>query len=253
MNYDFDLIYGMHSVAEAIKNKKRTGSVLYCTDESFAELRKTHFKANALPQDLGIKTFSSHALQEHARTYMRSLEFKEVRVPSNIFLKSDRYGFVEINDFYDHLEAVDNIKILVLDQVTDVHNLAAILRTAAFYHIDAVVFSKKGQRSFPPTFFRIASGGLEHVKLVNCSSVSKFIHKLKERGVSCFGLSEHASQERATGAAKSCFVMGSEESGLSNATMRVLDDFVCLQAKGQIKSLNVSVAAAVAIEKFWSS
>jgi 23S rRNA (guanosine2251-2'-O)-methyltransferase len=250
---EFEIIYGMHSIAEALKNSKRTGLILFCTDDSYYELRKLHFGANAIPTDtdLEVVTLAPHALQEEAKRYIKELEYKDSRVPSNIFLKADLNPFIEMTSFYEDVEQVGDLKILALDQVTDVHNLAAIIRTAAFYAIDYVVFSKKGQNHFPPSFYRIASGGVEHVKLVNCSSLSKFLHKLSEKGVTCVGLSEHATSETFPEQSKICFVMGSEDTGLSHASQRVLSHFVSLEPFGKIRSLNVSVAAAVAIEKFW--
>lgn len=250
---DFEVIYGMHSIAEVIKNPSRSGLELFCTNDSFNDLKKMHFSDNSFPTSVIITKRQPHALQEESKVFIRELGFKESRVPSNIFLVADRNELLDVAALYDEIESASGIKILALDQVTDVHNLAAIIRTACFYGIKYVAFSKKGQASFPPNFFRIASGGSEHVNLINCSSMSKFIHKLNERGVSCVGLSEHATSETFPDNSKICFVMGSEDTGLSNATNRVIEQFVSLKPVGEIKSLNVSVAAAVAIEKFWSN
>jgi len=251
---NFDLIFGMHSIAEAINNPSRVGLELYATEDSHKELMKLHFKGSRLPESVKIIKKRSHDIQEEAKVFIRELGYKETRVPSHIFLVADQKELTDITELYEAVETKDSLRILALDQVTDVHNLAAIIRTTCFYGVDYVVFSKKGQNSFPPNFFRIASGGYEHINLVNCSSLSKFIHKMNERGVNCIGLSEHASENSFEKASegRTCLVMGSEETGLSNACMRVIDNFVALKSQGQIKSLNVSVAAAVTIEKLWS-
>ena len=106
-----------------------------------------------------------------------------------------------------------------------------------------------------PSFSRIASGGLEHVKIVKCASLPKFITKLQKSGVRCFGLSEHASEELKDSeiGEKNCLILGAEDVGLSNAVTRILDKTLSLKALGNTKSLNVSVAAALAMDKVFNS
>ncbi len=247
-----DLIFGLHSIAEAINNPKRRVWELYGTDESLKELRKLHFNNQKLPEFVSVKTLSNHKLQEEGKFQFRERDFKEQRVPSNIFLVTGKIEEESIAAIYEHIESKETLKMMALDQVTDIHNLAAIMRTAAFYDLDFVLISKKGPLNFPPSYFRIASGATEHVKLINCSGLSKALTKMLEKNVQCIGLAEEATTtaEETKGSTKTCLVMGAEDTGLSNATRRILSTFVALPAKGEIRSLNVSVAAAIAMEKF---
>ncbi len=247
-----DLIFGIHSIAEAINNPARGGLELFCTEDGKKDLIKLHFKGSKIPERCKVRVLSNHQLKEEGKFALRDSGAKEQRVPSQLFLRADSLPHKSIADIYNDLESGKALKILALDQVTDVHNLGAILRTTAFYGVDYVITSKKNQDNYPPGFFRIASGATEHVPMVSASSLGKAITKLSEKGVYCFGLAEEATQENPEKSkAKSiCMVMGAEETGLSHATRRVLEEFVALPARGQIKSLNVSVAAALAIEKF---
>ncbi len=247
-----DLIFGLHSIAEAINNPKRKQWFLYGTDESIKDLRKIHFGNQKLPEAVKQNPLSNHKLQEEGKFQLRERGFKDQRVPSNIFLVSGKLEEESIAAIYDFIDKNDSLKMMALDQVTDIHNLAAIMRTAAFYDLDFVLISKKGPLNFPPSYYRIASGATEHTRLINCSGLPKALNKIKEKKVDCLGLAEEAttSSESVKASLKTCLVMGAEDTGLSNATRRVLESFVALPAKGSIRSLNVSVAAAISMEKF---
>lgn len=247
-----DLIFGIHSIAEAIKNPDRGGLELFCTEDGKKDLMKLHFEGRKIPEKCSIRVLSNHQLKEEGKFALKESGAREQRAPSQMFLKADSLPSKSIADIYNDLESGKTLKILALDQVTDVHNLGAILRTSAFYGLDYVIISKKNKDSQPPGFFRIASGATEYVPLIQTSTLSRAITKLSEKEVFCFGLAEEASQEKPKDNSNKsiCMVMGAEETGLSHATRRVLEEFVSLPARGQIKSLNVSVAAALAIEKF---
>lgn len=246
-----DLIFGMHSIAEAIKNPKRSGLELFGTEDSLKDLQKLHFQGQKLSGNISTRTLSLHKLKDEGRSALLSAGFKEQRVPSNIFLRAQSLQTLSLNDLYKDVETRPTYKFLMLDQVTDVHNLGAIMRTAAFYAIDCVIYGKKGEERLSPGFFRVASGAAEHLPLVQAANLSKVIRRFNELEVTCMGLAEEAEQNSPSSSnAKLCLVMGAEETGLSNAVRRSLEEFVSLPARGPIKSLNVSVAAALAMEKF---
>jgi 23S rRNA (guanosine2251-2'-O)-methyltransferase len=247
---DKDIIFGLHSVAEAIKNPARGSVELYATEESRKDLEKMHFKGR-LPEAVNVTLYTNHKLQEQVKLKLKERNYKEQRAPSNLFLLADSLINPDLGEFYRTVESKPSVRILALDQVTDIHNIAAILRSAAFYNLDYLLMGKKGSPGMPPGFYRIASGASEFVPIVNCSSLSRVITKLQEMGVDCVGFAEEATENSEEPSLKSCLVLGSEDTGLSNVVRRVLKKTVSLNSQGQIKSLNVSVAAAVAMEKFY--
>lgn len=248
-----DLIFGLHSIAEALKNPKRENAVLYGTEESIKDLRKAHFKGQNLP-DIKVHTLSLHKFKEEGKLCLKERGLKEQRVPSNIFLIADRIETVTVSSLYSVLTsapAEKKFNLLALDQVTDVHNLAAISRTAAFYNVDYIIYARKNNDALSPGFYRISSGASEYVPMIQVNNLSKVIRKLMSLDVECVGLAEEGDSVRVTeNNSRLCLVLGTEETGLSNAVRRTMETFVRLEAKGPIKSLNVSVAAALAMEKF---
>ncbi|MCK5884623.1 MAG: hypothetical protein KAG61_13105 [Bacteriovoracaceae bacterium] len=250
---DFDIVIGIHSIVEALRNEKRSGHKLYLSSEGMGELKK---RAGATARDLeGVQIINleSHALQEEGKRLYKEIDMKFSRIPSQAFLVTTPIEIVDITWIYDQMGEGKNLSILCLDQITDVHNAAAIMRSAAFYGVDCVLISQKGNFGMGPNFARIASGALEYVKIVKCSSLPKAIKKLIDQGVEVVGFSEHAEGETVELIPNrtKCLVMGAEDVGISNALMRIIPHTVALRPHGEIKSLNVSVAAAVAMERFF--
>lgn len=243
---NFDIIMGKHSISTVFRLNTRRVDCLYATDDGLQELRKEV----KIPKDVKIKLLAPHALQEEAKRYFSELNFEYTRVPSGLFLKVNAFDWTSIDQCYEDILKNDKIKILCLDQITDVHNGAAILRSASFYGVDYIVFSSKKHFGFAPNFYRIASGATESLKLIAVANLSRFLRKISESGVHVIGLSEHAEDglEQALHT-KTALVVGSEDKGISNAVMRCLDEKLALKSLGDIKSLNVSVAAAIGMER----
>jgi 23S rRNA (guanosine2251-2'-O)-methyltransferase len=246
---NFDIIIGVHSINEALLNAKRTFKKIYATEESWKDFSKN----KKLPK-LEVEFYGSHELQQKAESFFKQKGHVFSRVPSNIFLITNELETFEANWLYDGMVAGELMKVFCLDQVSDVHNGAAILRTAAFYGVDALLISQKGTFGFSPSFYRIASGAVEHVPVVKVTNLSKTISKLLDMGIRCIGFSEHeeGGSERSTNDGPICLVMGAEDVGISNAVSRVIKEKVALKAQGKIKSLNVSVAGAIAMEKYFN-
>ncbi|RLA66529.1 MAG: hypothetical protein DRQ88_06385 [Epsilonproteobacteria bacterium] len=241
---DQDLIIGTHSIIEALKNPKRHSATLYGTKDGLKNIGRT-------PQGIKVVTLGTHEVQERAKEFCRTFDFKYQRIPSNVFLITSKLEELGVAFLYNEIETKKNRKILCLDQVTDTQNAAAILRTAAFFGIDYLLVSFKGSFGVGPSFSRNASGALEYIPIIRCAALPRTLNKLKELGVTCVGFSEHASGELEIAEGHTCLVLGSEDKGLSSAVMRILDKTVALKSQGPIKSLNVSVAAALAMDKFF--
>jgi 23S rRNA (guanosine2251-2'-O)-methyltransferase len=252
---DKDLIFGLHSIYHCLKNPKRTYKKLVGTNEGFLEFKKKYSDGHKYIEKCEIEKIDSHQLQERAKKICAELDVHYQRVPSQLYLLTSEK---EIHDpcwLYDGVIAGDIKRIICLDQVTDVHNAAAIVRTAAFYNVKALLFSNKGSFGNSPSFNRIASGGNEYISFIRCKSLPKVLTKLQDMGVHCLGFSEHAkgSTEGQYGPPASCLIFGAEETGMSHAVQRVLQNTVAIDPQGPISSLNVSVAAAVAMEKYFSN
>jgi 23S rRNA (guanosine2251-2'-O)-methyltransferase len=245
-----DLIVGVHSIAHAIKNPRRPVYEIIATEEGVENLTKMGGLTREEVAKVPVKLVAPHKLQELAKELYNELDFTYNRVPSGVLMVTESIEVESPNWIFDQIDSGRHIKILCLDGVTDVHNAAAIMRTAAFYDVDCIVIATKNNFGIGPSVARIASGALEYVKVVKCSSLPKFISALKKRNVEPIGLTEHTDDnEFVVPQGSRCLILGAEDRGLSNATVRLLDKKIKLDPQGKIQSLNVSVAAAIAMER----
>ena len=248
MNETEEIIIGLYSVSEAVKNTNRRKYNLYATTQGEKNLKKTC----SLEDSLEIHRRDEHSFQETAKRIYRRFGFDYRRISGGLLLLAEATPVFDTHWLQEETAKRKSIKIVCLDGITDVHNIGAILRSAAFYGVNALVFASRSSMTLGPGISKVSSGALEHVSLVRVASLSKMLRQLKQKGVEVLGLSEHAPSycEASTISEKSALVLGSEEKGLSHAVVRNLSQKVSLKAQGPIKSLNVSVAAAVGMQIF---
>ncbi len=139
--------------------------------------------------------------------------------------------------------------VMVLDQVTDPHNIGAILRSAAAFGVDALIVHEQNSPQETGTMAKAASGALEIVPLIKVANVAQAMDELKEQGFWFLGMDGKAetSLKDTPSYDKTGVVMGAEGKGLRRLTAEKCDLLVKLPIKRTIESLNVSNAAAIAL------
>jgi 23S rRNA (guanosine2251-2'-O)-methyltransferase len=139
--------------------------------------------------------------------------------------------------------------VLVLDGVTDPHNLGACLRSADAAGVDAVVVPKDKSADLNATVRKVACGAAETVPFVRVTNVSRTLKALQELGVWLFGTAGEAEKSIYDNdlTASMALVMGGEGGGLRRLTREQCDYLVKLPMAGSVSSLNVSVAAGICL------
>jgi 23S rRNA (guanosine2251-2'-O)-methyltransferase len=155
----------------------------------------------------------------------------------------------------DLLSDEPNRPIVVLDQVTDPHNVGAILRSAAAFDAAAVVVTDRHAPQESGTMAKAASGAMETVPLVTVGNLAQAIDKLKKTGYWIAGLTGDAKQTIAEAKldAKTALVLGAEGDGMRRLTTERCDFLVKLPMSDKMESLNVSNAAAVALYALYNN
>jgi len=245
---DLDIIVGIHSIKHALIHRSYTECELYISEEatnlfSSKEIEKAEvFKMNA------------HELQLEAAKFYKQNDLVFKRIPGQAFLVISQKEVRDVRWLYDQAIKRSEIKLLALDGITDIHNAGAIFRTACFYGVDIILTPSKNSFRLTPSFYRIASGSVEHIEVVQVGSMAKTLNKVSQLDIRLIALSEHSDQELSDSISeKICLILGKEDTGVSNAVMRTCSDVVSLKSKGVIKSLNVSVASALAMEKVFGN
>lgn len=150
----------------------------------------------------------------------------------------------------DTLDSVEGAPLLlVLDGVTDPHNLGACLRVADGAGVHAVIAPKDHAVGINATVAKVASGAAETVPYFMVTNLARTLNELKERDIRVIGTSDDAQKSLyeldLTGPV--ALVLGAEGSGMRQLTSRTCDELVRLPMKGAVESLNVSVASGVCL------
>lgn len=153
-------------------------------------------------------------------------------------------------DLYPMIAELDGVPlVLVLDGVTDPHNLGACLRTADAAGVHAVVIPKDNSASLSETARKVACGAAESVPLIAVTNLARCMKKLQEMGLWISGAAGEAMQTlyEANLSGPRVIVMGAEGSGMRRLTRETCDELISIPMAGSVSSLNVSVATGVVL------
>ncbi len=155
------------------------------------------------------------------------------------------------HDLFDLLEKISTPFLLILDGVTDPHNVGACLRSAEAFGVDAVIVPKDRACGLTPVVRKISSGSSERIPFIEVTNLARLLDDLKERGIWLAGLAGEATETiyeaNLTGAL--AMIMGSEGEGMRRLTKESCDFLLKIPMAGQIESLNVSVATGAVLSE----
>ncbi len=222
-------LYGLHTVRAALENPSRIKKELLVTPNALNRLKETGEigkvkVTETTPKELD-RLLGGEAVHQGA-----ALEVDPV----------SRFGLDDIHE---------PKLVVVLDQLTDPHNVGAILRTACAFGADAVITTARHSPRETGVMAKAASGALDLVPMIEVRNLGDALEKLKARGMVVLGFdSEAETQLRPrTDTTPLAVVLGAEGKGLRQRTRELCDEMVRLDMPGPIKSLNVSNAAAIAL------
>ena len=223
------ILYGWHTVKAALENPQRRIRRLFATENAARRLAESEV-ALALEPELVRPDAIARRLGPDA-------------VHNGLLAEADPLPSPE-------LEEIEPAGIvLVLDQITDPHNVGAILRTAAGFAVAAVVTTARHSPEATGVLAKSASGALEYVPIVTVQNLARALAVLRERGYLLVGLDSTGDTDLGDAALRAplALVLGAEGKGLRQLTRTTCDQVARLDLPGQIKSLNVSNAAALAL------
>ena len=226
------LLFGIHAVEAALANPERKIAKIFLTENAenrlqpvliTREMAVERVTPRDLDRRLGADTVHQGALIETEPL---------AELPMNALARTAK-----------------GRPLLVLDQVTDPHNVGAILRSAAVFGAAGVVMTRRHSPPLAGTLAKSASGALEHIPVARVQNLARSLDDLKKAGCTVIGLDGAGEQvlDEINWPGQPVFVLGAEGKGLRHLT-RDTCDLVCrIATDGKIASLNVSNAAAVAL------
>ena len=229
-------LWGYHAVEAALRNPVRKIQRLVATEEAAAELESLLGDASSIepqivPRDAIAKLLPPGAVHQGVALLAKPL------VPWLL------------EDVIRHLGTRERAIVVALDQVTDPHNIGAILRSAAAFGAAAVILPDRNAPEVSGTLAKSASGAVEHVPLVRVVNLARSLDQLKKAGFWSVGRAGEAEATLASHklSGRVCLVLGSEGDGLRRLTRESCDLMARLPTQGPVASLNVSNAAAIAL------
>ena len=227
-------LYGHHAVVEALKNPNREKILLKMTKESV----------------LSDKVIGNINHQITSRQEIDSLVGQNA-VHQGLALQVKPLAQKTLDDVLEKIP--QKAVILILDQVTDPHNIGAILRSAAAFDAVAVVIPDACAPEENAVLAKSACGALEIVPLVRVTNLVRAMQQLKDAGFWCLGLDGYAKEFISDKKlpARTAFILGSEGDGMRRLTAENCDYTIKLPMSDKMESLNVSNAAAVALYEFY--
>ena len=223
------VLYGWHSVKAALENPARRIRRLWATENAARRLAEDGVALAIAP--------------EIVRPDVIANQLSEDAVHNGLLAEADQLASPEIEDL-----SSDGV-VLVLDQITDPHNVGAILRSAAAFGVAAIVTTARHSPEATGVLAKSASGALEYVPIVTVQNLARGLAALKARGFLLVGLDSDAGDDLAAAPLRKplALVLGAEGKGLRQLTKATCDHVARLHLPGPIQSLNVSNAAALAL------
>ena len=234
LNRDQELVCGINTVNEIIKIRPDSVTNLLTGSKKgkrIQEIEKlaenNNIEITAQDSSFFSKNFSGMAHQSIAIICNKRLEENE--------------------SFLDKIIKKDNLLLLILENITDPHNVGACIRSAAAAGVDAVIVPKNRSCHLTPTVRKISSGGAELIPFIVVTNIVRTLNKLQASGVTVYGTDMEASKahNEITYDNKSALIIGSEDKGLKRLTLENCNEIIKVSMPGKIESLNASVSAGI--------
>lgn len=232
-------VFGMHAVSALLANPRRVIHRLFVSQE----------RVDARLQDLIKKAEGANIPIESLNNQKMNQRFADC-VHQGVVASASPLPDYNESDLLSLLESGKKPGlILILDGVTDPHNLGACLRSADAAGVDFVVIPKDKSASVTPTVSKVACGAAESVPIVRVTNLVRAMDLLKEQGVWIYGAAGEAKSSlyQVDCLSTIAIAMGAEGEGLRRLTREHCDGLFALPMLGTVDSLNVSVATGISL------
>jgi len=230
---DSQWLYGLHAVVAALRNPDRQKLQLFATSNAALSLAE-HVKVQEPVAEIKESQQIARILPTAAVHQGLALRVRPLPEP-------------ELEDVCARQQGAPPNLVVVLDQLTDPHNVGAVLRSCAAFGVTAVILTGRHAPPASGVMAKAASGALDMVPVVRVINLARAMEQLAELGYWRVGLDSEAPQSIAEIdlSGNIAIVLGAEGSGLRQLTTRKCDFLARIPASGQLASLNVSNAAAI--------
>ena len=238
-------LWGRHAVVAALKNPERRIAALYATSEAAQDMTR---RIDALPKE---RRAELPAITESERRRLDAV------YPAADGEKAVHQGMLaavwplEAMDLEDFIVRLDgrSVRLLLLDQLSDPRNVGAIMRSALALGAQGIVTTHRNAPEESGALARAAAGALEHIPMIRVVNLARAVKRLQEDGIEIAGLAADGESdvESLRAVERLGIVMGAEGTGIRHLIRCNCDSLVRIDISDDSESLNVSIAAAIAL------
>jgi len=231
----YDLIVGKNPVIEAIQSGRTIKEILISQQLNHKTEQKLQRAANRM--HINMRKVPRQTLDELTNDRHQGII---------AYVKPYEYASLE-DLFHRAKERKEDPFFIILDELNDPHNLGSILRTADATGVHGVIIPKRRAVGLTATVAKTSAGAIEYVPVVQVANIVDVMKELKERNVWVIGTDANATEDYRTldGSTPVALVIGNEGKGMSRLVKETCDWTIRLPIKGQVASLNASVACSI--------
>jgi len=235
MNKSSFLIVGKHAVIEALKNPNRKVLRVFLTEESKKIIHRENQKKNLLKD---IKIF--YKTKKELDNYCKN----DGTLHQGFIAEVEHLNKIELKEF---IRKKNNLTLVCLDEVTDPRNIGSIIRSAASFNIDGIIFKERHYPANSKLMYKSSSGCIEHVNIFTVSNIKTTLKYLRDKSFWVYGFDSSSKEDFTKIEWKGNVVLlfGSEGFGIKKHTEKYTDFLVKIKINDKIDSLNVSNSASI--------
>lgn len=230
-----EFVMGRHPVKEALQSDREINKVFV----------QEHISGRAV--DEIVRLAKSQRLVVSFVPKSKLDKLVDYQNHQGVVLATSPVEYATIDDLFKVAESRNERPFFVmLDEIEDPHNLGSIIRRADITGVHGVIIPERRSASISSTVSKASAGAVEHVKVARVTNLTQTIKELKDRGLWVFGTDMNGTDYREWNTdSPICLVIGNEGKGMSRLVKENVDELITIPMKGNVGSLNASVAASL--------
>ena len=228
-------IVGKHAVTEALKNPNRKVIRIFLTEDSKKSINRENQDKNLL-KDIKVFFKTKKELDKYCKNeqILHQGYVAEIEPLINNSLK-------------EFIKSKENLTLACLQEVTDPRNIGSVIRSAASFKIDGLIFKERSYPETSKTMYKASSGAIEYLNIFKVSNINSTLKFLREKNFWVYGFDNKSKKDFSDISWKgnNVLLFGSEGFGLSQKTENYVDYFVKIKINDKVDSLNISNSAAI--------
>lgn len=237
-------IYGKHPIFLALKNKSRIFKKIYTSN--FNELKKFLEDNKIVLKNDVIKSLNNAEISKIIK--------EDVNHQGYLALVGEK-KFIDFDYFLKNkcLDRNDLPRLLILDQLTDPHNIGAIIRTAVAFGVEDIITTKFNSTKDSAVIVKSSAGLSEIINIIEVVNLNNTVEELKDVGYFVVGMAGEGKQnlKNIKDPKNLCLIIGNEGKGIRNLLKKNCDILCKIEIDEKVESLNASVATAIALFQLW--